>query len=147
MFWALKPGCIDWSVGFRDSIGDGITPGQKNRKQELVSTMQKVLDDEPMEYVGPNEWAGDAKPTFSLVTLAPKQIGVDARIYDSMILRPGDWYRLKKNRQFIMGLEKRTSTFLTFCDLDYRAQPDREVSFFGIREGVEKAKAQLRMEL
>jgi hypothetical protein len=40
-----------------------------------------------------------------------------------------------------MDLEKTTSTFLTFCDLDYRAQPDRGVGFFGVRQGVDKAKA------
>lgn len=96
MFWALKPGCVDWSVCFRDSVGDGITPGQKNRKQELVGSVQKVLDDALVESVGPNKWVGDAKPTFSFVTLAPKQIGVDAWVYDSMILRPGDWYRVRK---------------------------------------------------
>jgi hypothetical protein len=58
--------------------------------------VQKVLDDALVESVGPNKWVGDAKPTFSFVTLAPKQIGVDAWVYDSMILRPGDWYRVRK---------------------------------------------------
>jgi hypothetical protein len=75
MFWPVKPGEINHSVGFRGAVGGGITAGQRQSKADMMEMIERVENDVKIRGVGrdeENKWIGDNKPTFSFVSLAPQ---------------------------------------------------------------------------
>jgi hypothetical protein len=88
MFWPLKVGEINSSVGLRPAVGEGVTQGQKTFKADMVDMTECVRNEIYYPGIGSEgygkwetNWTGENKPTFSFVSLAPK-IGLDKRVYD-----------------------------------------------------------------
>ena len=153
MFWPVEPGNVDSFVGFRPAVGDGITPGQKRFKESMLHMIEGVQNDIKLRGVGQeeedNNWTGDKKPTFSFVSLAPRQVGVDRRVYDAMVIKGDEFRKLSRGRDraIIDRFSTDNKCFVTWCKYDYRMQLEREIGFFGLREDIENLKVVVKERL
>jgi hypothetical protein len=80
IFWRLKSGDGNHSVGFRPAVGSGITAGQKCCKEDLKVMASRVEKDVLLDDVGEvKKCVGEKRLSFSFVSL-PKQPGIEERI-------------------------------------------------------------------
>jgi len=144
--WPRYQGEIDWSVGFRPSVHDGLTKGQVANKRNLMQDIANTDKCGGPIGVGSNvKWIGDAKPTFHFVHFRPLPIGLDERVHDGIPLST-EGFRILRARdyQLVRGIERSSGCILTVSNQSFYGE-QREVGFFGTTlEQIEEAKSEIR---
>ena len=82
--------------------------------------IERVESEVPLRGVGEgNSWVGERKPAFNFVSLAPKIIGVDRWVYNSMVVKHDEFNKLNKdvNRNAILVEGKVNKYLVSFAHM------------------------------
>ena len=133
-----KPGEAEQTYGFRPTVGDGLTKGQKTLKARVEAQIKRVQIGVGLAGVGANKWEGDAKPVMQFMSFRPQ--AEENLVYDALIIPIKLQHRVRDVgnwREF--NVEVMRKTFAT--------QQEVEVGFEGSREGVDMAKSKIKKRL
>lgn len=133
---------------FRPATSNGLTNGQARFRTIVEAEIKNLKSGFGINGVGVNKWVGGDLPNFHFVSVAPKTIASDSRVYDGTCVQRGIIRNWEKNGwRFLRGVEKSSGCVIRVPPQEYHSEDPREIGFFGTRASVDSAKAAIQQHL
>lgn len=134
------------NLSFRPAVGNGLTKGQGQLKNNLTLAIDRVLRGEGVLNTGVNKWLGGSMPRFSFASFAPPTD--PGKVHDALVIPVKGVEKLNGNNwAFIQNLEKKTGCKILVCKKEYPVQPTIEIGIHGVRAKVLEAKKAINEQL